>query len=203
MVRTTGTVPDGCLELENDTNSCNFANRAKCWKGKMGVPSGDERSGSAVRMELLLRRPGTISLRWHLVWSGGCVAAHQMKCVLGRGNSICPGPVAGWNLLNSRGRKAQCEWVRDRRAWAGGETGQVGRNYIHRVKKEFKNYMCSFVSVSFATPWTVVHQAPLSFLGKNTGVSCHFLPQGIFSTQGSNLRLLPGSPALAGRFFTT
>ena len=29
------------------------------------------------------------------------------------------------------------------------------------------------------------------FPGKNTGVGCHFLLQGIFSTQGSNLRLLP------------
>ena len=38
--------------------------------------------------------------------------------------------------------------------------------------------------------------------GKNTGVGCPALPQGIFLTQGSN----PGlslSPALAGRFFTT
>ena len=40
----------------------------------------------------------------------------------------------------------------------------------------------------FATPWTVAHQAPLSmgFPGKNTGVGCHFLLQGIFPTQGSN-----------------
>ena len=40
----------------------------------------------------------------------------------------------------------------------------------------------------FATPWTVVHQAPLSmgFPSKNTGVGCHFLLQGIFLTQRSN-----------------
>ena len=37
-------------------------------------------------------------------------------------------------------------------------------------------------------------------LGKNTGVGCHFLLQGIFPTQGSNLHL---SPALAVKFFTT
>ena len=45
----------------------------------------------------------------------------------------------------------------------------------------------------FATPLTVDHQAPLSmgfFPGKFTGVACHFLPQGIFPTQGSNLGLL-------------
>ena len=35
--------------------------------------------------------------------------------------------------------------------------------------------------------------------GKNTGVGCHFLPQGIFLTQGSN----PALPTFAGGFFTT
>ena len=41
-------------------------------------------------------------------------------------------------------------------------------------------------SISFATPWT-----PLSmeFPGRNTGVGCHFLLQGIFLAQGSNLGL--------------
>ena len=38
----------------------------------------------------------------------------------------------------------------------------------------------------------VAHQDPLSvrFFGKNTGVGCHFLLQGIFQIQGSNLGLL-------------
>ena len=31
---------------------------------------------------------------------------------------------------------------------------------------------------------------PWDFPGKNTGEGCHFLLQGIFPTQGSNLRLL-------------
>ena len=40
--------------------------------------------------------------------------------------------------------------------------------------------------------WTVAFQAPLSrgFPGKNTGVGCHFLFQGILPTQGLNLHLL-------------
>ena len=45
----------------------------------------------------------------------------------------------------------------------------------------------------FATSWTVAHQAPLSmgfFSGKNSGMGFHFLLQGIFPTQGSNLPLL-------------
>ena len=41
---------------------------------------------------------------------------------------------------------------------------------------------------------------PWNFPGKNIGVSSHFLLQGIFPIQGSNLHL--ASPALAGRFFT-
>ena len=43
---------------------------------------------------------------------------------------------------------------------------------------------------------------PWNFPGKNTGAVCHFLTQGIFPTQRSNLVSLV-SPALAGRFFTT
>ena len=40
---------------------------------------------------------------------------------------------------------------------------------------------------SLVTPWAIAHQAPLgNFPSKNTGVGCHFLPQGISLTQGSN-----------------
>ena len=41
------------------------------------------------------------------------------------------------------------------------------------------------------TPWTVVCQTPLpmEFCRRNTGVGSHFLLQGIFPTQGSNLGL--------------
>ena len=44
----------------------------------------------------------------------------------------------------------------------------------------------------FAILWTVACQAPLSmeFSRQNTGVSCCFLLQGIFLTQGLNLHLL-------------
>ena len=51
---------------------------------------------------------------------------------------------------------------------------------------------CFSSNCLFITLWTVAHQAlcPGSSLGKNTGVGCHFLLQGIFSTQGSNLSLL-------------
>ena len=44
----------------------------------------------------------------------------------------------------------------------------------------------------FAALRTVASQAPLSmgFFSKNTGVGCHILLQGIFPTQGWNLRFL-------------
>ena len=54
----------------------------------------------------------------------------------------------------------------------------------------------------FVSPWTVACQAPWGLLGKNTGVSCHFLLQGIFLDLSSALAAdsLPlnhqGSPVL-------
>ena len=51
----------------------------------------------------------------------------------------------------------------------------------------------------FVTLWTIACQPSP---GKNTGVGCRALCQGIFLTQWSNPRLLC-LPSLAGRFFTT
>ena len=55
----------------------------------------------------------------------------------------------------------------------------------------------------FATPWNAGYQAPLSrgFSGKNPGVGCHFLLQGIFPTQRSYSCLW--GCCIAGGFFTT
>ena len=52
--------------------------------------------------------------------------------------------------------------------------------------------------LTLVTSWTIFHQVPLSmdFPGKNTGVGCHFLLQGIFPTQGSNPNLLFGKQIL-------
>ena len=66
------------------------------------------------------------------------------------------------------------------------------------VTKESDTTEATFVVVQslscvrlFVTPWTVAHQAhPWTSPGKNTGVGCHFLLQGIFPTQGSNPGLL-------------
>ena len=52
------------------------------------------------------------------------------------------------------------------------------------------------MSDSLAPSLTVAHQAPLSmeFPGKNTGVDCHLLLQGIVPTQGLNPHLLHWQP---------
>ena len=56
----------------------------------------------------------------------------------------------------------------------------------------------------FVTPWLQPTRllCPWDSPGKNSGVGCHALLQGIFSTQGSNPHVLL-SPPLAGWFFTT
>ena len=60
---------------------------------------------------------------------------------------------------------------------------------------------CSSHVRLFAAQWTVAHQAPLS-PGRNTGVGCHALLQGIFQKKGVETAFLR-SPVLADRFFTT
>ena len=66
--------------------------------------------------------------------------------------------------------------------------------YMHLVSRALINVLCvlcSEISVlsNSATPWTAAH-CPWDFPGKNTGVGCYFLLQGIFLTQGSKLHLL-------------
>ena len=63
---------------------------------------------------------------------------------------------------------------------------------VRGTLKKVKVKLLSCVRL-FATPWTVTYQASLSmgfFSGKSTGVGCHFLLQGIFSTQRWNPGLL-------------
>ena len=61
------------------------------------------------------------------------------------------------------------------------------------ARRKHTRVLSSFNCVQlFATLWTVAHQAPYSrdSPGKNIGVGCHALLQGIFLTQGSNPHLL-------------
>ena len=58
---------------------------------------------------------------------------------------------------------------------------------VKHVSRKGVVAVCCLVAGLFVTPWTVARQAPLSvgFPGKNTGLGCHFLLQGIFPTQVS------------------
>ena len=70
------------------------------------------------------------------------------------------------------------------------------RRILHSDSKIWSQHICM-------TLWTAVYQIPLSmgFPGKNIGVGCHALLQGIFLTEGLNLS--PASPALASGFCIT
>ena len=74
--------------------------------------------------------------------------------------------------------------------WYGG-----GRGKQQVIMGLYEIMYVKLVVWLFVAPWTVAYQAPRSMgLGKNTGVGCHFLPQGIFPTQVF---------CIVGRFFTT
>ena len=62
---------------------------------------------------------------------------------------------------------------------------------MHLVFQECTVLSSSVMSNSAAL-WTVGHKllCPWDFLGKNTGVGCHFLLLGIFPTRGLNPHLL-------------
>ena len=68
--------------------------------------------------------------------------------------------------------------------------------YFHSCMAFYEYTACMLSHFShvqfFETQWTVAHLVPLSvgFPGKNTGVGCRALLQGIFPTQGSNPSLL-------------
>ena len=70
--------------------------------------------------------------------------------------------------------------------------------FFNKIKrKKVKSLSCASL---FATPWTAACTKLLrswDFLGKNTGVGCRFLLQGIFTTQGSN----PGLPHCRQTFY--
>ena len=62
-------------------------------------------------------------------------------------------------------------------------------------------FVCSVVSDSFVTPWAVARQSPLpmGFSRREYWSGLPFHPPGDLAGPG----IQPGSPALAGGFFTT
>ena len=82
--------------------------------------------------------------------------------------------------------------------FSGVNVAYASQAHMHLRLQSLGRVQCS------ATPGNVARPAPpfVRLPGKKTGVGCHFLHQGIFLTQGLNLRLLLLCPALAGRLFT-
>ena len=64
--------------------------------------------------------------------------------------------------------------------------------YLEETSKVICMLSCSSHVWLFATPWTVAHRllCPWDSPGKNIGMGCHVLLQGIFPTQGLNQCLL-------------
>ena len=85
-------------------------------------------------------------------------------------------------------------------AWMGGEFGGEWHLYVcvwvpllftwnfHNIADRLCVRSVTQLCPTLATPWTVACQAILQ--SKNARVGCHFLLQGIFQTQGSNLHCL-------------
>ena len=92
--------------------------------------------------------------------------------------------------------------------WGMGVWTQQGKERVGQIETVDISTLCHVASVvsNSATPWTIAHQAPLSrdSPGKNTGVVCHALLQGIFLTQDPGIEQVSLMIlALAVRFFTT
>ena len=72
----------------------------------------------------------------------------------------------------------------------------MANKLVKRCSASLIAALCRAQSLSrvrlFVTPWTVAPRllCPWGSPGKNTGVGCHFLLQGILPTQGSNPPLL-------------
>ena len=93
-----------------------------------------------------------------------------------------------WLLLSQHIR-------RDKTTPSGGPTWKILEAWISAWMRAKSLQSC-------LTLWPCRLLCPWDSPGKNTGVGCHALLQGIFPIQRSNPRLLQ-LPALAGRFFTT
>ena len=88
----------------------------------------------------------------------------------------------------------------------GTHSGSYSQSLWHQpcplpnLSEDQKIWCVKYVLVAQSCPtlcYPIDCRNPWDFSGKNTGAGCHFLLQGIFPTQGSNLGLLHCS-----RFFT-
>ena len=100
-------------------------------------------------------------------WLNGHAFEHTMGAGDGQESLACCSP-RGW------------QWLRRLSDWTKVNWNEISSELV-------KLLSCVWL---FATPWTTRLLCPWNFLGKSTGVGCHFLLQGIFPTQEWNLGLL-------------
>ena len=103
-------------------------------------------------------------------------------------------------------KKAECQRIDVFRLWCWRKVLRVlwtAKRSNQSILKKSENESRSVLSNSLwpHEPYLTRLLCPWDFPGKNTGVGCHFLLQGIFLTQGLNLWLK--SLTLAGGLFTT
>ena len=118
---------------------------------------------------------------------------HPNRCTYSRRKGHWPGPCPLW-LYYCLG--LETSW----KIWIFGKTAALLKNrsgytlrFTLKAKLKFFKDSCCCLVTKFCL--TLLTPCPWNFSGKNIGVSCHFLLQGIFLTQGSNLGLL-GLPYL-------
>ena len=98
-----------------------------------------------------------------------------------------PSEWTAWISLQSKGlSRVFSDTTVQRHHFLGAQLSSQSNSHIHIAVKSFSRVWL------FVTPWTVAYWAPQSmeFSRQEYWMSCHFLLQGIFPTQGSN----PGLP---------
>ena len=93
----------------------------------------------------------------------------------------------------SRGQRSlvgYSPWGAKSRTWLSACPGHLGSPSCSCNSSSVVAKLC----LTLVTPWTVA--CPWDSPGKNAGVGCHFLLQGIFLTQESSIRLLHYEPTI-------
>ena len=101
-----------------------------------------------------------------------------------------------WTRLSTQERHGRRWAPASGWSWGSALSSGLFTGLLGLIEKAVR---CSAMSESLWPHGPTRLLCPWDSPSKNTGLGCHFLHQGIFPTQGSNLRLL--SLALAGRFF--
>ena len=143
------------------------------------------------------RAPTTLVVSKHLLWTGAWLAELFPPLIVGIRRRYSTKHVA-------ETRRMKAEFLNQENSETKRKNSGTFLLHFYPSTNGQEGYAFLVVSNSLSL-WPQELQPtrllwPCKFPGKNTGVGCHFLHQGVFPTQGSNSHLT--SPALAGGFFT-